>query len=128
MKNILIIGANGSLAREVVAAAERHPDLRLTLFARRPKNAAKTHRTFAGDALNVADLTAAMAGQDVVYVNLAGDLAAMGANIVAAMKAAGVRRVVPCRPSASTIRRCAPCCAPTTHWRTSSNSRAWTTP
>ncbi len=94
MKNILIIGANGSLAREVVAAAERHPDLRLTLFARRPKNTAKTHRTFAGDALNVADLTAAMAGQDVVYVNLAGDLGAMGANIVAVMKAAGVRRVV----------------------------------
>lgn len=93
MKNILIIGANGSLAREVIAAAERHPDLRLTLFARRPKNAAKTHRTFAGDALNVVDLTAAMAGQDVVYVNLAGDLAAMGANIVA-MKAASVRRVV----------------------------------
>ena len=94
MKNILIIGANDSLAREVIAAAERHPDLRLTLFARRPKNAAKTHRTFAGDALNVADLTAAMAGQDVVYVNLAGDLGAMGANIVAAMQAAGVRRVV----------------------------------
>ncbi len=94
MKTILIIGANGSLAREVVAAAERHPDLRLTLFARRPKNAAKNHRTFAGDALNVADLTAAMAGQDVVYVNLAGDLGAMGANIVAAMQAAGVRRVV----------------------------------
>ena len=128
MKNILIIGANGSLAREVIAAAERHPDLCLTLFARHPKNAAKTHRTFAGDALNVADLTAAMAGQDVVYVNLAGDLAAMGANIVAAMKAAGVRRVVPCRPSASTMSRCAPCCAPTAHWRTSLNSRAWTTP
>lgn len=92
MKNILIIGANGSLARAVIAAAERHPALRLTLFAR--KNAAKTHRTFDGDALNVADLTAAMAGQDVVYVNLAGDLGAMGANIVAAMKAAGVHRVV----------------------------------
>lgn len=92
MKNILIIGANGSLARAVVAAAERNPALRLTLFAR--KNAAKTHRTFDGDALNVADLTAAMAGQDVVYVNLAGDLGAMGANIVAAMKAADVKRVV----------------------------------
>lgn len=92
MKNILIIGANSSLAREVVAAAERHPALRLILFAR--KNAAKTHRTFDGDVLNAADLTAAMAGQDVVYVNLAGDLGAMGANIVAAMKTAGVRRVV----------------------------------
>lgn len=35
-----------------------------------------------------------MQGQDIVYVNLAGDLAAMGANIVAAMQAAGVRRVI----------------------------------
>lgn len=116
MKNILIIGANGSLARAVIAAAERHPALRLTLFAR--KNAAKTHRTFDGDALNVADLTAAMAGQNVVYVNLAGDLGAMGANIVAAMKAAACTAWSPCRPSASTTSRCAPCCALTAHWRT----------
>ena len=35
-----------------------------------------------------------MQGQDVVYINLSGDLASMGANIVAAMKAAGVRRVI----------------------------------
>lgn len=32
MKNILIIGANGSLARAVIATAERNPALRLTLF------------------------------------------------------------------------------------------------
>ena len=94
MKNIPIIGANGSLARTVIATAERHPDFNLTLFARRiPRHAGK-HRVIIGDARNPADLQAAMQGQDIVYVNLAGDLAAMGANIVAAMQAAGVRRVI----------------------------------
>lgn len=94
MKNILIIGANGSLARAVIATAEHHPDFNLTLFARRiPRHAGK-HRVIIGDALNPADLQNAMQGQDIVYVNLAGDLAAMGANIVAAMQAAGVHRVI----------------------------------
>ena len=35
-----------------------------------------------------------MRGQDIVYINLAGDLGRMGANIVAAMQATGVRRVI----------------------------------
>lgn len=94
MNNILIIGANGSLARAVIAAAERHPDFNLTLFARRAPRHTGKHRVIIGDALNPADLQNAMQGQDIVYVNLAGDLAAMGANIVAAMQAAGVRRVI----------------------------------
>ncbi|MFC2563036.1 MAG: NAD(P)H-binding protein [Kingella oralis] len=94
MKNILIIGANGSLARAVIATAERNPALRLTLFARRTPRHVGGQRVIIGDALNPADLQNAMQGQDIVYVNLAGDLAAMGANIVAAMQAAGVRRVI----------------------------------
>ena len=48
----------------------------------------------AGDALDPAALQAAMRGQDIVYINLAGDLGRMGANIVAAMQATGVRRVI----------------------------------
>ncbi len=94
MKNILIIGANGSLARAVIATAEHHPDFNLTLFARRAPRHTGKHRVIIGDALNPADLQNAMQGQDIVYVNLAGDLAAMGANIVAAMQTAGVRRVI----------------------------------
>ena len=83
-----------TFARAVIAAAEHHPDLQLTLFARSiPRHAGK-HRVIIGDALNPADLQNAMQGQDIVYVNLAGDLAAMGANIVAAMQTAGVRRVI----------------------------------
>ena len=94
MRNILIIGANGSLARAVIATAERNSALRLTLFARSAPRHAGKHRVIIGDALNPADLQSAMRGQDVVYINLAGDLATMGANIVAAMQAAGVRRVI----------------------------------
>ena len=94
MKNILIIGANGSLARAVIATAERHPDFNLTLFARRAPRHTGKHRVIIGDALNHADLQNAMQGQDIVYINLAGDLAAMSANIVAAMQAVGVRRVI----------------------------------
>ena len=94
MRNILIIGANGSLARAVIATAACNPALRLTLFARSAPRHTDGQRVIIGDALNPADLQAAMPGQDVVYINLAGDLATMGANIVAAMKAAGVRRVI----------------------------------
>ena len=94
MNNILIIGANGSLARAVIATAERNPALRLTLFARSAPHHADGQRVISGDALNPTDLQAAMQGQDIVYINLAGDLASMGANIVAAMQTAGVRRVI----------------------------------
>ena len=94
MPNILILGATGSLAREVIATAARNPALHLTLFARNPRNLPAQYPVISGDALDPAALQAAMAGQDIVYVNLAGDLARMGANIVAAMQATGVRRVI----------------------------------
>lgn len=94
MRNILIIGANGSLARAVIATAACNPALRLTLFARSAPRHTDGQRVIIGDALNPADLQNAMQGQDIVYINLAGDLASMGANIVAAMQTAGVRRVI----------------------------------
>ena len=74
MQNILIIGTNGSLARVIITATERHPAFNLTLFARSiPRHAGK-HRIIIGDALNPVDLQNAMQGQDIVYINLAGDL------------------------------------------------------
>ncbi|TNG95252.1 NAD-dependent dehydratase [Pasteurellaceae bacterium USgator11] len=98
MKNILIIGATGSLAKEVIAAAQTNPDLRLALFARNPGRLSDglkaKHRLIQGSALNPNDLSAAMQGQDVVYANLAGDLGKMAANIVQAMQAQQVKRVI----------------------------------
>ncbi|MCP1659430.1 NAD(P)H-binding protein [Neisseria perflava] len=98
MNNILIIGATGSLAQRVIAAAKQNPALNLTLFAREPKrisaNLAQNCHIIQGNALDMADLNAAMQGQDIVYINLAGDLVAMAGNIVQAMNANGVKRVI----------------------------------
>lgn len=46
------------------------------------------------DVFEFAALTEAMAGQDVVYANLAGDLVPMARSVVQAMGAVGVRRLV----------------------------------
>lgn len=94
MPNILVIGATGSLARTVIATAAENPALHLTLFARQPRGLPPQYPAIAGDALAPAALQAATRGQDTIYINLAGDLGRMGANIVAAMQATGVRRVI----------------------------------
>ena len=120
MPNILILGATGSLAREVIATAARNPALHLTLFARNPRNLPAQYPAISGDALDPAALQAAMAGQDIVYVNLAGDLARMGANIVAALSLSA--------PSAFTPRRCRTSSAPTAPSPMALNNPGWITP
>jgi NAD(P)H-binding len=51
-------------------------------------------RIVEGDVLDTRTLEAAMAGQDVVYVNLAGPLEQQARNIVNAMEKDGVRRLI----------------------------------
>jgi nucleoside-diphosphate-sugar epimerase len=51
-------------------------------------------RIVEGDVLDTRTLEAAMAGQDVVYVNLAGPLEQQARNIVKAMEKDGVRRLI----------------------------------
>lgn len=98
MKKILIIGATGSLAQYVISEAKKSDDIELTLFARNPaKLSAKLSegcKIVQGDALKISDLKNAMAGQDIVYVNLAGDLDTMSRNIITAMKNTDVKRIV----------------------------------
>ncbi|MGR6981647.1 NAD(P)H-binding protein [Testudinibacter sp. P27/CKL/0425] len=96
--NILIFGASGSLERYVIAEAQKLDNCVLTLFVRNPsrlpKNLPPSIRVIEGDALNYADVQSAVVGQDLVYLNLAGDLATMGTNIVKAMQQHGVKRIV----------------------------------
>lgn len=70
---------------------------RLTLFLRDAKklrgDAPSNSRIVEGDVLDRKALDAAMAGQDLVYVNLAGNLDAQMQNIIASMKAADVKRI-----------------------------------
>lgn len=100
MKKVLIIGATGSLAEYVIQEAESYEELELTLFARNTSRLPVTNnniddfRIVEGDALNYEQVKKAMEGQDIVYVNLAGDLGVMGKNIVEAMHEMGVKRII----------------------------------
>lgn len=98
MKKVLIIGATGSLAQYVIEAVKKLADVELTLFARNKNRlanyAAQGNNVIQGDAMNYNDVKNAVTGQDIVYINLAGNLEAMGKNIVKAMQETGVKRVI----------------------------------
>jgi nucleoside-diphosphate-sugar epimerase len=51
-------------------------------------------RIVEGDVLDIETLKSAMAGQDVVYANLAGDMARQARVIIDAMHATGVKRLI----------------------------------
>jgi uncharacterized protein YbjT (DUF2867 family) len=96
--NVLILGAAGGIARVATDLFLRQTDARLMLFLRNARRLKKLEsdrvRVVEGDVLNAAALRATMAGQDVVYANLAGDLVPMARAVVQAMHDAGVRRLI----------------------------------
>jgi uncharacterized protein YbjT (DUF2867 family) len=98
MSNVLILGANGSVARYAIDLFLNETDARLTLYlrnARRLRNVDSTRaRVIEGDVLDTQKLKEAMAGQDVVYANLAGKLEQQAKCIVGAMDETGVRRLI----------------------------------
>ncbi len=76
MVNVLILGANGRLARNTARSFLAHTDARLTLYLRRARRLENPDprrvRIVEGDVLDPRTLQDAMRGQDVVYANLAG--------------------------------------------------------
>ncbi len=98
MTKIIIIGATGSLAQSVIEAAQKLENTKLTLLARTPDKIPSrlTEGTtlVQGDAMKISDLKTAIAGQDIVYMNLAGDLDKMSQNIISAMKETGLKRII----------------------------------
>jgi nucleoside-diphosphate-sugar epimerase len=98
MTNVLVLGANGRLARNTTRVFLRDTDVRLTLYLRgasRLKNPDPARvRIVEGDVLDRPTLEAAMRGQEVVYANLAGDMKEQAQRIVEAMRAADVRRLI----------------------------------
>jgi len=98
MMNVLILGANGQIARFAIDLFLKRTDSQLTLYlrnSRRLKNSDPSRvRIVEGDVLDTKKLKEAMAGQDVVYANLAGDLEQMARTIVEAMDETGVRRLI----------------------------------
>ncbi|TQR33079.1 hypothetical protein DMB92_03730 [Campylobacter sp. MIT 99-7217] len=96
---ILIIGANGSVAKEVTSAILKgYENVNLKLFLRNSsrlqnvKNANPDRvELFEGDATDKVALKKAMQGVDVVYANLAGDLPKMAEAIMNAMSETGLK-------------------------------------
>lgn len=96
MKKVIIIGATGSLAKFVINAISSIDGISLTLFMR---NRQKLHNSenvivIEGEAMNYEDVRKAISGQDIVYLNLAGDLEPMTKNIVRAMRENNVNRII----------------------------------
>lgn len=96
---VLIIGANGSVAKLVTEGLLQNENVNLKLYLRNGKRLIKlqSERTqiIEGDALDKEALKKAMANIDVVYANLAGsELPKMAQTIVNAMNETGIKRLI----------------------------------
>lgn len=98
MKKVLVLGASGQIAQWVIRMLADRDDIELTLLLRDPKKLTSSEprnaRIVIGDVLDAKLLRRVMAGQDVVYANLAGEVGEQAKHIVAAMKKTGVERLI----------------------------------
>lgn len=98
MTRVLILGANGQLARNTTRVLLRDTDAKLTLYLRRSKrlpNPDPTRVTVTeGDVLDPKTLALAMKGQDVVYANLVGPMKQQAVHIIEAMQDTGLKRLI----------------------------------
>ena len=98
---VLIIGANGSVAKWAIEGFLQSTNANLKLYLRNSSRLAKVAqqnpqriRLVEGSATDKNALKSAMKGVDVVYANLAGDLETMARAITEAMKETGVKRLI----------------------------------
>lgn len=98
MKKILILGANGQIARFAIDLLLQTADVQLTLYLRKAKRlhhleSDRVH-VIEGDVMDQARLEEVMVGHRVVYANLAGDLARQAQTIVNSMEKTGLKRLI----------------------------------
>lgn len=98
MKHVLILGAAGQIAKWAIELLANEPDLTQTLLVRDAKKLGsdlpENAKLIEADVLDLEQLKQAMQGQDIVYANLAGELEAQTQNIITAMHATGVKRII----------------------------------
>lgn len=98
MKNVLIIGATGTLGSAARQAILDGTDDKMTLFARSANRIRisddSREKVISGNVMNDADLDKAMDGQDAVFAALSGNLGAYAKKIVSAMDRNHVSRLV----------------------------------
>ncbi|MFD1417981.1 NAD(P)H-binding protein [Companilactobacillus keshanensis] len=98
MKNILILGANGRVAKIVEQRLLDESDAQLTLVLRK-SNRLKIinndrEKVVEGDVTDSKLLTSVMAKQDVVYANLAGDMKLLAEVIVKSMDTNQLKQLI----------------------------------
>lgn len=98
MTKLLVLGAAGQIARNVIAALDGDNAIEMTLLMRNAAHTANppvNARIVQADVLDATALDGAMAGQDIVYANLIGEnLDLQASAVLAAMARAGIRRLV----------------------------------
>lgn len=96
--NVLILGANGQIARYAIDLFLNDTNAQLTLYLRNAERLShyKTDNVdiIDGDVLDYEMVKQAMSGKDVVYANLSGRMDEHAENIVKAMKEANVKRLI----------------------------------
>ena len=98
MKNVIVLGASGNIAKHVIDILVKKDDINLTLFLRN-KSRLRNYdiskcRVVEGNVLDLKQLKDAVAGQDIIYANLAGDLETMAKNIVKSLHETGVKKLI----------------------------------
>lgn len=100
MKKVIVIGANGVTAQQVISRLIKQPNVQLSLFVRQASKLHIVHddkqiNIFEGDAINIDDLRAAIQGQEIVISTLGGmDLDIKTENIVKVMRELRVKRLI----------------------------------
>lgn len=99
MKKVILLGATSNISKYLIPRLLAKNDVKLTLFARQATRrlhqyAAQSQVTLTnGNWNNSADLTAAIAGQDIVYL-ATGHFTTANQNVVDAMKQNSVERLI----------------------------------
>ncbi|AXF56047.1 SDR family oxidoreductase [Salicibibacter kimchii] len=98
MTHVLILGANGQIARYAIDLLLNETDAQLTLYLRNANRLSNLQSDRVsireGDVLDLATLKEAMESQDVVYANLSGDMEGQAKNIVKNMEKTGLKRLI----------------------------------
>lgn len=98
MKRIIILGANGQIARIVRQRLLKETDAQITLYLRNAKRISDVNEQreniIEGDVNDYAKLREAISDHDIVYANLGGQFEPMVKNIVHAMDEDDVNRLI----------------------------------
>jgi uncharacterized protein YbjT (DUF2867 family) len=97
MKNVLLIGASGTLGKAVTKELLTDDSLKLTLFARSASRVFQNNEAnvIDGDAAEIGNLKSVMADQDIVVCMVSGEqLPKIAENIAACMDELGKKRLI----------------------------------